>query len=65
MKTTSPWLPTDGRTFTLGVTSGASTPDRAVEEVLEAAFAIVDPGFEGIAPDLSLVGTTSRPENQH
>lgn len=65
MVTTSPWLPTDGRPFTLGVTSGASTPDRAVEEVLEAAFAIVDPEFKGVAPDLSLVGTTSRPEGQH
>jgi 4-hydroxy-3-methylbut-2-enyl diphosphate reductase len=65
MVTTAPWLPTDGRPFTLGVTSGASTPDRAVEEVLEAAFAIVDPGFKGIAPDLSLAGTTSRPEGQH
>lgn len=65
MKTTSPWLPTDGRPFTLGVTSGASTPDRAVEEVLEAAFRIVDPAFTGIEPDMSLAGTTSRPEGQH
>ena len=65
MVTTAGWLPPADVPLTLGVTSGASTPDRAVEEVLEAAFKIVDPEFKGVEPDLSLVGTTSRPETQH
>lgn len=48
LKETSGWLP-DGP-LTIGVTSGASTPDRAVEEVLDRVFRIRDPGFGGIAP---------------
>jgi 4-hydroxy-3-methylbut-2-enyl diphosphate reductase len=38
MTTTEPWLP-DG-SITVGITSGASTPDRSVEETIERIFAI-------------------------
>nr|A0A2Z5WA18.1 RecName: Full=4-hydroxy-3-methylbut-2-enyl diphosphate reductase, chloroplastic; Short=BbHDR; Flags: Precursor [Botryococcus braunii]BBB76027.1 4-hydroxy-3-methylbut-2-enyl diphosphate reductase [Botryococcus braunii]BBB76028.1 4-hydroxy-3-methylbut-2-enyl diphosphate reductase [Botryococcus braunii] len=52
MLDTQNWLP-DGP-VTIGVTSGASTPDRAVEEVLEAVFKTRDASFGGIAPNYDL-----------
>jgi 4-hydroxy-3-methylbut-2-enyl diphosphate reductase len=63
MVTTKDWLPPASTPIVLGVTSGASTPDRAVEEVLDAVFAIRDPGFGGVAPDASLAGAAkARPD---
>jgi 4-hydroxy-3-methylbut-2-enyl diphosphate reductase len=63
MVTTKDWLPPASTPIVLGVTSGASTPDRAVEEVLDAVFAIRDPGFGGVVPDASLAGAAkARPD---
>ena len=44
--------------------AGASTPDRAIEEVLDRVFQIRDPKFTGIAPKLELLASAvpDRPE---
>jgi 4-hydroxy-3-methylbut-2-en-1-yl diphosphate reductase len=54
LRETSDWIPRSGKgkaggPLVVGVTSGASTPDRAVEEVLDRIFRIRDPSFAGIA----------------
>ena len=47
LKTQEGWL-TPGAPLRVGVTSGASTPDRDVEDVLDRVFKIMVPGFTGI-----------------
>jgi len=46
MVTTENWLPAGP--LRIGVTSGASTPDRAIEDALDAVFRTRDPSFTGI-----------------
>ncbi len=46
MRVTENWVP-DGP-ITVGVTSGASTPDRAVEDVLDRLFKTRNPDFAGV-----------------
>jgi 4-hydroxy-3-methylbut-2-enyl diphosphate reductase len=48
LKREEPWL-TKGQQLRIGVTSGASTPDRDVEDVLDRVFRIMVPDYSGIA----------------
>ncbi|KAI8477341.1 MAG: 4-hydroxy-3-methylbut-2-enyl diphosphate reductase [Monoraphidium minutum] len=62
LKETTNWIP-DGP-LTIAITSGASTPDRAIEEVLDKVFRIRDPSFAGITPKACAAVATPEDEEE-
>lgn len=60
LKETANWI--GEGPLTIGITSGASTPDRAIEDVLDKVFRIRDPSFSGIAA--KECGRVAKPEDE-